>query len=120
MTRIFSLKLLRRAGAERRVVDGDLCRSIYRIGRRRFLAVRLWHRLKGSDELRALCLGERAGMAFPIHPDMLRHACGYATRFCRQSRSSAASSFPMMSRASEPPIKERRSKVSMFGESSHG
>jgi len=23
-------------------------------------------------------LGERAGMAFPIHPHMLRHACGYA------------------------------------------
>jgi site-specific recombinase XerD len=23
-------------------------------------------------------LGERAGMAFPIHPHMLRHGCGYA------------------------------------------
>jgi len=23
-------------------------------------------------------LGQRAGMAFPIHPHMLRHACGYA------------------------------------------
>ncbi len=23
-------------------------------------------------------LGERAGMAFPIHPHMLRHACGFA------------------------------------------
>jgi len=22
-------------------------------------------------------LGERAGMPFPIHPHMLRHACGY-------------------------------------------
>ena len=28
-----------------------------------------------SEQLR---LGERAGMAFPIHPHMLRHACGYA------------------------------------------
>ena len=25
-------------------------------------------------------LGERAGMAFPIHPYMLRHGCGYAFR----------------------------------------
>ena len=23
-------------------------------------------------------LGQRAGMAFPIHPHMLRHGCGYA------------------------------------------
>jgi integrase len=24
------------------------------------------------------CLGQRAGIAFPIHPHMLRHGCGYA------------------------------------------
>ena len=31
-------------------------------------------------------LGERAGMAFPIHPHMLRHGCGYALANAGQTR----------------------------------
>ena len=35
-----------------------------------------------ADEIRALRrlqrIGERAKMAFPVHPHMLRHGCGYA------------------------------------------
>src|SRR5262249_25250573 len=31
-----------------------------------------------SFRIRFPRLGERAGMAFPVHPHMLRHGCGYA------------------------------------------
>jgi type 1 fimbriae regulatory protein FimE len=62
---------------QQKIYDSSLAREqppsphVFRFERGGPIAAKSFHTLISR-------LGERAGMAFPIHPHMLRHGCGYA------------------------------------------
>jgi integrase len=65
-------------------IQGDELRALRRLQREQpagpyiFMSERGGPITPKSFHTLILRLGERAGMAFPIHPHMLRHGCGYA------------------------------------------
>ena len=65
-------------------IQGDELRALRRLQREQpagpyiFMSERSGPIAPKSFHTLILRLGERAGMAFPIHPHMLRHGCGYA------------------------------------------
>jgi type 1 fimbriae regulatory protein FimB/type 1 fimbriae regulatory protein FimE len=65
-------------------IQGDELRALRRLQREQpagpyvFLSERGGSFAPKSFHTLIVRLGERAGMAFPIHPHMLRHGCGYA------------------------------------------